>query len=72
MLNDSLFSSKDQTWETPQDLFDKLNSVFNFEVDVCAVPETAKCNTYYTSKIDGLKQTWGDQLDESSVWKRTS
>ena len=58
MLNDSLFSSKDQTWETPQDLFDKLNSVFNFEVDVCAVPETAKCNTYFTPEIDGLKQEW--------------
>ena len=58
MLNDSLFSSKDQTWETPQDLFDKLNSVFNFETDVCAVPETAKCNTYFTPEIDGLKQEW--------------
>lgn len=58
MINDSLFSSKDQTWETPQDLFDKLNSVFNFEVDVCAVPETAKCNTYYTPEMDGLKQEW--------------
>lgn len=58
MLNDSLFSSKDQTWETPQDLFDKLNSAFNFEVDVCAVSETAKCNIYYTPEIDGLKQEW--------------
>jgi len=58
MINDSLFSSKDQTWETPQDLFDKLNSVFNFETDVCAVPETAKCNTYFTPEIDGLKQEW--------------
>lgn len=35
-LNSSLFSSKDQTWETPQDLFDKLNEVFKFELDVCA------------------------------------
>ena len=58
MINDSLFSSKDQTWETPQDLFDKLNSVFNFETDVCAVPETAKCDTYFTPEIDGLKQEW--------------
>lgn len=58
MLNDSLFSSRDQTWETPQDLFDKLNSVFNFNIDVCAVPETAKCNIYFTPEIDGLKQEW--------------
>ena len=58
MLNQGMMSSKDQTWETPQDLFDKLNSVFNFETDVCAVPETAKCDTYYTPEIDGLKQEW--------------
>ena len=57
-LNSSLFSSKDQTWETPQDLFDKLNEVFEFELDVCAVDETAKCNKYFTPEIDGLKQEW--------------
>lgn len=58
-LNDSLFSSKDQTWETPQDLFDKLNKVFKFELDVCAVDETAKCDKYFTPEIDGLSQKWG-------------
>lgn len=58
MLNNSLFTSKDQTWETPQELFDTLNNVFNFEVDVCAVPETAKCSYFYTPEIDGLSQTW--------------
>ena len=57
-LNSSLFSSKDQTWETPQDLFDKLNNVFKFELDVCATDETAKCNKYFTPEIDGLKQEW--------------
>jgi phage N-6-adenine-methyltransferase len=58
MLNNSLFSSKDMTWETPKDLFDKLNKVFNFKLDVCAVPQTAKCDNYFTPEIDGLKQDW--------------
>lgn len=62
-LNDSLFSSKDQTWETPQSLFDMLNEVFKFELDVCAVPETAKCGKYFTPEIDGLSQIW-----EGSCW----
>lgn len=57
-LNDSLFSSKDQTWETPQDLFDNLNNVFNFNLDVCATEETTKCEEYFTPEIDGLKQDW--------------
>lgn len=56
---DLMFSSKDMTWETPQELFNKLNDEFKFNLDVCAVKETAKCNTYYTPEIDGLKQKWG-------------
>ena len=55
-------SSKDHTWETPQDLFDKLNSVFNFNTDVCALPETAKCVHYFTPEINGLKQDWNGVL----------
>lgn len=53
-------SSKDHTWETPQDLFDTLDGVFNFKTDVCALPETAKCDNYFTPEIDGLKQDWID------------
>jgi len=54
----TLLSSKDMTWETPQDFFDKLNSEFNFTLDPCATPDTAKCKKYYTIQDDGLKQDW--------------
>lgn len=57
-LNSSLFSSKDHTWETPKDLFDNLNKVFDFNLDVCATDKTAKCNKYFTIETDGLKQKW--------------
>ena len=53
-----MFSSKDQTWETPQNLFDKLDKEFNFTLDVCATDETAKCNNYFTPKENGLIQEW--------------
>jgi len=42
------FSSEDQTWETPQDFFDKLNDEFNFTLDPCCSKETAKCDKYFT------------------------
>ncbi len=45
-------------WETPQAFFDMLNREFNFSLDVCALPGTAKCNRYFTPEIDGLKQDW--------------
>lgn len=40
--------------ETPGYLFDRLSSVFNFTVDVCALPENAKCECFYTPDDDGL------------------
>lgn len=57
-LNDSLFSSKDHTWETPKDLFEYLDSSFNFDIDVCAVQATAKCEKFFSPEEDGLAQKW--------------
>ena len=37
-----MLSSKDMTWETPQEFFDKLNDEFHFILDPCATKETAK------------------------------
>ncbi|SCI08352.1 phage N-6-adenine-methyltransferase [uncultured Clostridium sp.] len=58
MNNNLMFSSKDQTWETPIEFFNKVNEEFKFDIDVCAVDETAKCSNYYTPEVDGLKQEW--------------
>lgn len=53
-----MFSSKTDLWETPQDLFDELNEEFHFNLDVCALPENAKCNKFYTPDDDGLIKPW--------------
>lgn len=58
MLNESLYSSKSENWETPQALFDDLNNKFNFEWDLCASPDNAKCINFYSKDNDGLKQIW--------------
>ena len=58
MNTEVMFSSKTDMWATPQDLFDELNAEFHFETDVCAIPENAKCDKFYTPDIDGLKQEW--------------
>jgi len=55
----TLLSSKDMTWETPQDFFDELNKEFHFTLDPCATTETAKCEEYFTKEDDGLVQDWG-------------
>jgi len=45
-------------WSTPQWFFDKLLAEFPMETDVCASPDNAKCEQYFTEEMDGLKQTW--------------
>lgn len=54
-----MFSSSTDLWATPQDFFDRLNAEFNFDVDVCATPDNAKCDIYFTKEQDGLAQSWG-------------
>lgn len=53
-----MFSSTTDIWGTPQKFFDLLDSEFKFDVDVCALPENAKCRNYYTPEMDGLRQKW--------------
>lgn len=53
------FSSKTVEWETPQELFDELNKEFQFDLDVCATKENAKCKIFFTKDDNGLKQLWG-------------
>jgi phage N-6-adenine-methyltransferase len=50
LMNTGLMSSIDQTWETPQNLFDKLNLEFGFTLDAAASAETAKCAKYYSAE----------------------
>jgi phage N-6-adenine-methyltransferase len=52
------YSSNKTEWETPQDLFDKLNYEFGFTLDVCATDENTKCPNWYTKEDDGLNQPW--------------
>ena len=58
MNTDLMFSSKSDLWSTPQAFFDKLNEEFHFTLDVCALPENAKCENYYTPEQNGLDMPW--------------
>lgn len=61
------FSSKTDLWSTPQDLFDELDKRFKFTLDVCAIPENAKCERYFTPEMDGLAQDWASNKNDV-IW----
>jgi phage N-6-adenine-methyltransferase len=52
------FSSATDEWATPQNLFDALDRIFHFTLDVCATSANAKCSAFYTREQDGLSQPW--------------
>ena len=58
-MNKALFSSLDTTWNTPKDLFDRLNAEFHFDLDPAANAKSAKCENYYSIEDDGLSKSWG-------------
>jgi phage N-6-adenine-methyltransferase len=52
------FSSKTDMWSTPQSFFTKYDEKYNFNLDVCASEDNAKCAKYFTETDDGLQQKW--------------
>ena len=59
MNTDVMFSSKTPEWATPQDLFDRLNEKYHFNLDSASTDENAKCQNHYTVSDDGLAKSWG-------------
>lgn len=55
----AIFSRKSDEYETPDDLFNRLNKEFDFNLDPCATDENRKCEKYFTMSQDGLLQSWG-------------
>lgn len=56
-----LCSSKCMTWATPRRWFDALDLEFGFTLDPCCLPETARCDRFFTPEDDGLNQSWADE-----------
>lgn len=51
MNTEVMFSSKKDDWETPQWLFDDLDSEFHFTLDPCADESNHKCDKYFTDCV---------------------
>lgn len=61
MITSGLMSSNTELWGTPWWFFNRLDLEFNFTLDVCSIPELAKCDRFFTPEVDGLKQSWDNE-----------
>ena len=59
MINNALFSSKSDEWSTPSEIYDRLNTEFDFNLDPCSTDENHKCAMYFTKEDNGLEMAWG-------------
>lgn len=51
--------AKTVEWETPQSLFDHLDSIYHFTLDPASTDDNAKCAHHYTMQDNGLLLPWG-------------
>jgi site-specific DNA-methyltransferase (adenine-specific) len=67
-------SSLDDTWTTPRDFFDKLNTEFNFTLDAAALRSSAVVPNYlgpdheYGWRQDALTVEWAGASEGGAVW----
>lgn len=57
-MNPVHFSTASAEWPTPAGYFRRLARLFNFRLDPCCTPHTAKCQSYFTAEEDGLSKDW--------------
>lgn len=74
-LSRVVFSSKVNTWGTPNETFKKLDRLIGFTLDACALPETAKVKRYVSPESDGLNTSWNNErvfdnfpYDQAGQW----
>lgn len=67
-MNKALFSNNKADWETPDSLFDQLNSEFRFTLDAAASPLNAKCKRFICEEHWYRSQAMTSALDPDVSW----
>jgi phage N-6-adenine-methyltransferase len=56
--NNGRYNGNERHLETPPEVFFPLHAEFDFTLDPCATPATAKCADFFTEGQNGLEQSW--------------
>jgi len=68
------FSSRDNTWTTPQDFYEELHKEFNFGLDAAALESSALCSEWYgpdhpqENRRDALTRNWTEDAAGKTIW----
>lgn len=61
-MNKVLFSSNSDEWTTPLDLFNRLDNIFSFDIDLCASDTNHLCKLYFTKNNSCLDKDLFDHV----------
>jgi len=62
-FTENKFKTENQSWETPDELFNILNEEFLFDIDVAANNNNKKCDKFINEKKNALIKEW-----EGTCW----
>ena len=54
IISEVLYSSQKVEWETPQPIFDFMNKIYHFTLDVCALPENGSVKYFSQNGLQAL------------------
>lgn len=65
------YMSNRMDWETPTDLFSRLDNEFHFTLDAASSETNHKCSKYYTAGNSAFNHEWGgrDGILQSAIWQ---
>ena len=58
MKNEAMFTTGNNEWGTPPELFRLLDEEFRFTIDAAASKDNALISRYWTEEDDALSQSW--------------
>lgn len=65
------YMSNRMDWETPADLFSRLDNEFHFTLDAASSETNHKCSKYYTAGNSAFNHEWGggDGILQPAIWQ---
>lgn len=67
MISPALYSSKKMDWRTPPEVFDFFHSLYHFDFDAAATPQTALLPSFIPPEVDSLSVDWGQLFPKAEA-----
>jgi phage N-6-adenine-methyltransferase len=68
MVSKIMYSSKDSEWGTPRKIFDPIDDIFGFNLDVCANTDNARVDRFISKEENAFLVDWSVGSGKTVAW----